>query len=294
MVIVETLHSDHWTVELGDPGNIISSCSIVDCRMRMGTATFEVAGIGGVDTRPEYRQRGYGRRVVDASLKLMRREDYLVPFLHGIQDFHNRFGFITCMTEHAFSVTTRDAERSKGNLRTRKMREADLPAITRIYNHDNAQRTGSAVRQAGRFNGFDKGSGWDIPAVTQVIIDNEDNVSDYMVYNDVQYECRASEVGGQGRELFRTILAFLARRVLLLRREHLWVNAPDDHPFAIYCRDFGMRLRTLYPRNEKAMRIIDLNACFQAILPDLSRRWDPQQRNQNLSFYTDIGRVAVG
>ena len=295
MELKETRIAEGWKLELMDSGRPLSWGSVVDCRMRIGSAVIDVGGIGGVGTLQEFRRKGYSRRVMEAALALMQRERYSISFLHGIQDFYHRFGYLTCMPEHEFYLDTRDAERAPAGAKTRKLRPGDLPSIARLYNRDNAVRTGSVVRDPRHWPGFRKGTWWTFPAGVQVVVDARSRATGYVVYDQVEDCCRVAEVGGQGEEVFAAILHFLAQRAVKLRRERVWIDAPADHPFAIYCRQFGLRLHSLYPRNERSMgRIIDFPRCMQRILPELARRWGSEERNKTLCIRTDLGEGTLG
>ena len=294
MEIKETRIEEGWKVELVDGDRSISWCLVVDCRMRVGEAVVDVGGIGEVETLREFRRKGYSRQVMEAAVALMERERYDISFLHGIQDFYHRFGYVTCMAEHEFWLDTRDAERSPGGAKSRRLKAGDLPQIARIYNRDNAARTGSAVRNPSRWQGFKKGTWWSFPAGVQVVVDGRDRVVGYVAYDDVDDCCRAAEVGGQGEAVFAAILNFLSRRAVKLRLERVWANVPADHPFAIYCREFGLRLYSLYPRNQKPMgRIIDFANCMESILPELARRWGSDERDKRLCIRTEIGEGTI-
>ena len=290
MEIRETRRGAIWKVDLFDGERSISWCSIVDRRMRIGESVVAMGGIGGVGTLPEFRRKGYSRQVMEAAMAVMGRERHGVSFLHGIQEFYHRFGYVTCMAEHELSLDTRDAERCGRGAKTRRLKTGDLPPIARLYNRDNAGRTGSAVRDPRRWRGFRKGTWWSTPAATQLVVDGRDRIIGYVVYDDVGTCCRAAEVVGRGKLVFATILDFLARRAVKLRLERVYVNVPADHPFAIYCREFGLRLHTMYPRNEKAMgRIVDFRTCIDSVIPTLARRWGRDERGLRLCIRTDIG-----
>jgi len=281
-------------VELVEGERPISWCSVVDRSLRIGKSVVVAGGIGGVGTLREFRRRGYSREVMERAVALMLREEYDISFLHGIQDFYHKFGYATCMAEHEFSLETRDAERVRGGTRVRSIKKGDIPQIARIYNRDNAERTGSAVRDPHSWKGLQLGTWWSIRAGVRVVVDRQDRVKGYVAFDDVEDCCRAGEIGGQGEEVYAAILGFLARRGVKLRREQVWVNAPADHPFAVYCREFGLRLHTLYPRNEKPMgRIINLSSCMKKIKPELKNRWGMGKRRDFLCFATDIGGVTL-
>lgn len=287
-----------WRLELAGGGaEALSWCSIVDVPMRIGGSVVLAGGIGGVGTLEAHRRKGYSRRVLETALALMRRERYAISFLHGIQDFYHKFGYITCMAEHELSVDAAAVlagPRPRGKVRLRALKKADLPALARLYNRENAGRTGSAVRDPRRFEGFRKGTWWSYRAGVRVAVDGRDRIAGYVVYDDVPQHCRASEVAGGSAAVFDALAVFLARRAKALGHERLSLFGPADHPFAVYCRRFGARLGTLYPRNEKPMgRVVDLERCLEGVLPELERRWGRQDRERALTLQTDVGRATL-
>lgn len=291
MELQEKREPGGWKVEIVREGRSISRLWIVDVRMRIGSGVVQVGGIAGVGTDRKYRNQGLARRVLEASLSLMRRERYDASFLFGIQDFYHKFGFATCMPEHNLRLETRDAERAPRKMRMRPYRKADLGAIARLYNRQNATRTGAVVRDPRTWKGVEMGSGFGVDAGVQVVVDGGNQVRGYVVYDAVKDRCRAAEVGGQGEAVFNTLLGFLARRAVELRREEVSLSIPPDHPLALHCRQFGCRVDTQYPRHAGPMgRIVAFTAFMQKLLPELNRRWEG---SEPLGIATDSGACVL-
>lgn len=294
MEMRETREESAWRVELMEGETSISRCWVVDRRLRVGRTALVTGGIGGVGTLEAHRHRGYSRQVLECAVKLMERERLELSFLHGIRDYYHRFGFVTCMAEHDFSLDIRDAERASKGAHTRSMRPGDRRRLIDLYNRDNLERTGSAMRDPKTWSGFGRGSSYWVKGGVQVVVDGSDRPIGYVVYDRIDDHCRAPEVGGQGEAVFTAILGFLARRAVRLRRERISFNLPLDHPFAVYCLDYGLQVSTLHPRNGGAMgRIVDLMACLRALLPELERRWGSQDRDLTLGLRTDLGTATL-
>lgn len=291
MELQEKREEGGWKVELVREGRSISRLWIVDVQMRIGGSVVKVGGIAGVGTDRQYRNQGLASRVLEASLALMLREGYEVSMLFGIQDFYHRFGFATCIPEHNLRLDTRDAERAPKQLRLRPYRKTDRAAIARLYNRQNEGRTGSVVRDPRTWKGIEMSSGFGVDAGIQVAVDGADRVQGYVVYDAVPGRCRAAEVGGESEKVFDTLLWFLARRAVVLRREEISLSLPPDHPFAHHCRPLGCKVDTQYPRNAGPMgRIINLQRCMEKMLPELGRRW---QGVQSLGIKTDLGACVL-
>lgn len=282
-----------WKVEIVKDECSIARLWIADRQMRIGPCPVLTAGIAGVGTDPEYRGQGLARRVLEASLELMQREGYDASMLFGIQDFYHKFGFATCFPERQLSLDTRDAERAEKQLAIRSMRPDDLPHITRLYNRDNAERTGSVVRDS-TWRGFAMGSDFGVETDTKVVLNVQGRIGGYVVCDKTLDRCRAAEVGGRTEAVFSTILHFLARRSVQLRREEISLALPIDHLFARYCQSYGCRGQTRFIRNAGPKgRITQLQPFLDKILPVLAERWGQQNRERALALTTDIGTSVL-
>jgi predicted acetyltransferase len=282
-----------WAVDLFEDGKSISRLWIADRQMRIGSSVVQLGGIAGVGTDSQYRKRGLASQVLKASLALMQREGYDASFLYGIPDFYHKFGFVTCMPQHDLELDTRAAECGEKRLTVRAVHPGDLKAIARLYNRDSAQRTASCVRDK-RWNGFPMGSNFEVPCTTRVVVDKRERVVGYIVYDDVEDRCRIAELGGQHSDVLHTLLNDMARRAVTLRREKITLSLPPDHPFALFCRDYGCRANTRYERVAGPMgRLINLRPFVEKVLPELAERWGATDRTQRLDIRTDIGHFSL-
>src|SRR6266536_1777487 len=81
--------------ELFVEGKWVSGLEIVPLTIRVGSATVRMDGIGGVETDRAQRNRGYARRLLEATVEHMRRGDAALTMLYGIRDFYPKFGYTT-------------------------------------------------------------------------------------------------------------------------------------------------------------------------------------------------------
>ncbi|MCY3736942.1 MAG: GNAT family N-acetyltransferase [Gemmatimonadaceae bacterium] len=283
-----------WKVEILHRGKSISRLWITARRMRIGAAVVRAGGIAGVGTDPAHRRRGLALRVLQRSLQMMADEGYESSLLFGIEDFYHRAGFATCMAEHGLSLAAADARRAVSPLKTRPMGPEDLPAVRRLYATANAARTASVVRGR-RWREFPMGSGFGVRGLARVVhpAGSPRRLLGYFLYDDRPDRSRLAEVAGRGAEAHAAVLRFLARRARALRLERITASVPVDHPFALYCRGFGARDETVYPRNAGPMgRIIDLQRFAAAMVPEWERRW-PADGPGGIELQTDLGAVAL-
>jgi len=80
-------------VDLLLEGRPISTCAIIPLTLRIGAATVRMDGIGMVGTLPQYRGRGYARRLLSAALAHMAAGDAALTMLYGIPNFYLQFGY---------------------------------------------------------------------------------------------------------------------------------------------------------------------------------------------------------
>jgi len=294
MELREERGNGEWKVEIVEGTRSVSQLWIIDRVMRIGSRAVKTGGIGGVGTDREYRMQGLAKQVLEGAVELMKREGYDASFLYGIQDFYHRFGYVTCMPERRLYVDTRAAERAEKRGKMRRVKKGDWPQIVRIYNRDNARRTASVVRDPRTWNRFPMGSQFGVDAEVWVAVDDGDRVKGYVAVDDVEGRVRAAELGGVGEDLFHTLLKFLASRAVRLRRQELSLSIPVDHPFALFCRNFGCRESTHFGRNGGPMgRIINLNSLMEKILPELEDRWGHEDGESGVNLATDLGSCSL-
>ncbi|HSV72679.1 MAG TPA: GNAT family N-acetyltransferase, partial [Chthonomonadales bacterium] len=136
--------------ELHVEGRCASKLWIVPRTLRIGEALVRMDGIGGVETEEECRQRGYSRRVIEASIRRMRQGDAAFSMLYGIRDFYTRFGYVTAGPEHRLRLTVAHEPRTLPEGWTaRTYSPADLPALAALYDANTADAVGAATRRAG-------------------------------------------------------------------------------------------------------------------------------------------------
>jgi hypothetical protein len=122
---------------------------IIPFTLRIGAAEVRMDGIGGVWTEKEYRNRGYSRRVLEATVVRMQQGDAALSMLYGIRDFYPKFGFATAGPDHFLQLTELAEDVSlPAGWRVRPFAAEDLPALQRLYAQSTAHAVGAAVRSA--------------------------------------------------------------------------------------------------------------------------------------------------
>jgi predicted acetyltransferase len=251
---------------------VVSTLSVIDLQMRIGDIAVRCAGIGGVRTEREYRNKGHARQLLEGSLAFMREEGYHLSALFGIPNFYTKFGFAPALTDSECRMATRDAEAASPRFAVREALAEDLPHIAQMHATRHAQRSGSIVRHPQKWGGFRLGAGWTDRVSAFVALDGE-RVIGYASYNLDPWRFGLGEIGYADATVFSTLLAEAARRAVALRVEQIPFHLPADDSFALYCRRFGCEIKITYPRWGGGMlRIIDQAGLLHLLQPLVLRR----------------------
>ncbi len=288
-------------VELRVSGEPVSWLSIIDLKMRIGSAQILVGGIGGVYTKREHRMKGYARRVIEHAIRWMREHGYPLTALFGIPNFYHKFGYAVFMAEHTLSIMTRDAESATAHFKVEPAGAGEeySESIARIYNENNALRSGTIVRDPTAWKGFRKGISWEHRPIVYVVKEG-DEVVGYVAYDPWQFgdSLSVAEVGAKEHSLrvYETIVAFLARRAIEDRFSRIVFHVPSDHPLTMLCHRYGYVLTSRHPRRADGMaRIANLRAFLEGIKGELERRLEVARGvgSTTISIKTDIGELTL-
>lgn len=136
-------------------GEPVAELEAVSFRQRFGAVVVAAEGIGGVETRPEFRRQGHMSRLLRQALAGMAQRVSVAFVSDGIEGVYEKFGFVRAVSEGRPVVPVRNVERAVGgDLGTavpgvRGGTSADLPAMIRLYNAAHTLRPFTHERPAG-------------------------------------------------------------------------------------------------------------------------------------------------
>lgn len=301
MKIDRSLRTDGvWKISLStEEEQDISRLWIHEYQMRFGTAQLKMGGIAGVGTVEEHRNKGYSRHVMEDSTAFLTENGFDVAMLFGIPDFYPKFGYATALPETWVELDAAEAQAAASTYQIRKFETGDVPTILALYAANNAERTGTPLRDGTRWKEFKMGSNFGIVADPFVILNQTDEVIGYFVCDDTKEKCILCDIGFQSRAIFETIVRFLADRAKCSGVEQIECSMPTDHPFAIFCRRYGCRTSTDNPKDRGGMmRIINQSSTLKGITGELEKRL---RRSAHLSQWsgkilisTELGQDCLG
>ena len=272
----------------------VSVLGIREYQMRFGSAQLKMGGICGVGTKEAHRNKGYSRRVMDHSTEFMTKNGFDVSMLFGIPDFYHRFGYATVLPETWVEFDTKDVQVAVSTYQIRKFDMKDAPQVLALYAANNAERTGTLVRDP--WKGFMMPGGFGMDADPFVVSNEVGQVIGYFVCgaldvirNMMEENCILCDIGFQDRRIFETVVRFFVESVDHAGVSRIRCSIPADHPFAIFCRRYGCRTNTYNPKNHLGMmRIINQSNTLERITGELEKRL---QRSTQLSEWS--GKILI-
>ena len=256
----------------------VSVLGLREYLMRFELAQLRVGGICAVSTKEGHRNKGYSRCVMEHSTEYMTDNGYDVAMLFGIPDFYHKFGYATVLPETWVEFDTKHVPAAVSSHRIRKFDMADAPQVLAIYAANNADRTGTLVRDP--WKGFMMPGGFGMDADPYVVLNEADEVIGYFVCggldvirNMMEENCILCDIGFRDRTIFESVVRFFADSADHAGVSRIRCSIPADHPFAIYCRRYGCRTYTYNPKNHLGMmRIINQSSTLKRMTGELENR----------------------
>ena len=292
-----------WISLLTENEELLSQLGLREYQMRFGAAQLKLGGIDGVGTQEEHRNKGYSRRVMEATMAYMNENGYDVSMLFGIPNFYHKFGYATAIPETYVEFDTKDVPATVPTYQIRKFQTEDAPKIVELYSANNAKRTGTPLRTEIGWKEFTRRGG--IVPDPYVVLNEDNEVIGYFVCDGdnakkdmIEQNCTLVDIGFQDRTIFETIVHFLAHSVEYISAERIRCAIPADHPFAIFCRRYGCRTNTYTPKDHMGMmQIINQSSTLEKITGELKKRLqrdaDLSQWSGKILISTDLGQDCL-
>lgn len=292
-------------------GQEVSWCWIVPLTIRIGAATVRMDGIGGVETVPEHRMKGYSRRVLTRAVEEMRAGDAGISMLYGISNYYHRFDYVTAGPEYALFVPgAASGVDIPPGWTLREFGPQDLPAVRRIYDESTLSATGAAVRTpeshvwqkllevpgnyprdecwvavspSGQVEGYAWRARWCWP-VREVL---EREFPNTLPFGEVI----ASSPGAAD-----ALLAWCRQRAKEEGKEEALLMAPPDSAIGNAARYIDCRMVQLYSANGGSMiRLLDTKRLLLALQPELQRRVQRTAWSERcvLTVCTELGEATL-
>jgi predicted acetyltransferase len=266
--------------------------------MRVGHAVIRAGAIGYVATDPAFRGRGLAAKLLDEwTAELTARGEHL-SFLTGIPGFYERFGYAIAFAndEHDAPalLVVRTTLESPPGLVARPLEDGDIAAVARLYDKENAGRTGTIVRSRAYWSWLLAGllDSGRVRREDMLVVEAPESRNRVQAYvlarRPADGRVEVVEAAASTPDAAIAVLAALRGGVVELK-------LPLDHPVMHAAIRLGATVHG-YSFGTYA-RILDLAGLFDAIAAELRQRLRAAggaARHGTVRFVTDIGSVEVG
>jgi hypothetical protein len=271
-------------------------------RQRFGATTVNAEGIGGVETRPQFRRQGHMSKLLVQTLAGMASRVDVAFVSDGIEGVYEKFGFVTSLAEgrlvvpirHVEHMATSRASFSAGNIRSASV--DDLPAIIGLYNTAHAQRPWTHERHAG-WNRLIPQETWR-PGSATLVLEADGVVRGYAILQGQAFGHSAprvvvDELAAQDADAAHRLLVEIANRCWQMRLETFWVCEPLDSLVGQVARRAGCTYKQTFPPSGGMMAaVLNRSSLLQALEPELRRRWGQYSGEEQAGAH-DIAFAAL-
>jgi GNAT superfamily N-acetyltransferase len=269
-----------WKVE-GE--EYVGGLNVVFFRQRIGGVAVPSAGIGGVETVPAYRRRGYAHKLVTRALASIRQRVPAVYLSDAISGLYERYGFVNCLAGSCLELEVRDVERILSGAATpvQSFLKADLPLATlaemiALYNRAHALRSWTHERQA-TWNQLYETELWK-PGSEILVVERGGRLAGYAILREQFYGRTPSslvvdELTVRDVEVAHTLLGQIAARCWKLRLSSFQVREPPDSTTGRAAIQIGCTVHRTYASGRGWMgAILDREGLLSLLEPELRRR----------------------
>jgi len=260
----------------------VSDLNLVSFRQRFGAVSIPAEGIGGVQTLPAFRRRGYVRMLLERAIAGVATRVPIVFVSDAIEDLYETFGCVTCLAEGYLSIHLRNLDHMANRTtvaspgRMRSFSHADLPVMVALYNQVHAQRPWTHERHAA-WNHLNDTQIWQ-PGSEVIILERDQQLAGYAILKEPQFghvreSLTVDELAAADVDAAQALLAELGARCSSLRLSEFWVREPRDSAVGQAAQRIGGTYHQTFPRSGGMMgKILDRQQLLHLLEPELRRR----------------------
>ncbi|MGQ9488722.1 MAG: GNAT family N-acetyltransferase [Armatimonadota bacterium] len=311
VIVISQEQSGAKCVTLTVDGENASWCWIVPFSIRVGCAIVRMDGIGGVETKPEHRLKGYASRVLWQAIEEMSTGDATITMLYGIRDFYHRFGYVTAGPEYwLFLYNLQSQSPLPAGWSVREFTVRDLPAVQRVYEEATALSTGAVVRsvQSQIWQKLSESPGSYPQDECWVVVSPSAELQGYLwrarwcwsVHLVLEREFPDALCFGEAIALTPVaadaLLAFCRQRGREEGKQEVLLPVPPDSVLAHAARYTDCRKVQAYNANGGSMvRVLNVGRLLKALEPELSRQvhMAGEAATRWLTIRTELGEASL-
>lgn len=246
---------------------IVTIWGVFEITLRIGLSRIKVAGVDCVYTRPGFRKRGLMRRTAASSLEAKYGSGYDLSLLNGIESFFDKYCYVPAWPQSEFYIKVQDLPQSRQCLRLVEFTPAHREDLAQIYNRQNTELSGTAVRPT--YQGFK----WPGEYHGYLWMDSQGNPAGYVIGRFKCLTSRCTEIVDAAGKPEQVLLALAT-----LAEKHkydlvFFLRLPFNSSLARTLRRLNSHVTSIYKKTDGCMvRIVNLNSLMRKLSPEFSRR----------------------
>jgi len=280
---------NYWLIWLED--TIIGATQIFAFPIRIGIATLQLGGIGGVCTLPAFRRQGYNEALLNHCLAQMQQLGHDLSLLGGIPDYYHRFGYAVVMPTWQIKFSSQQLLKFSPTHDIRKITPEDLPGLQHLFEQEFSGVDGTHVRTREFWQYHFKLN----PII--YIAENQAKQPVGYIWLETRDQIRIKEAAAETVVAATSLLQFVAREAQPRFQAEISGNLHPEQPFVRFLQprcDFS--ITTQHRSNGGWMaRVMNLIPAFQKLAPELSVRLQKSNAKMhlNVGFRTDLGDLVL-
>lgn len=232
---------------------------------------------------------------MEASHRFLREQGCSIALMNAIPGFYHRFGYDVVFPVYRLFVETDRLLQTRKQHGVRRVRVDDQPALVKLYNQCNRNRTGTLIRPEDWR--FDSLVNYGRPAGTLLLAeDNRGRVTGYALCRPRGDRYFVQELNGRSEAAFESLANAIGTRSRRAGFERVHFRMPLDHPFGVFCSRLGCEWEVQYHINAEDMgRVLDLPRFLMELRSELGSRLRNSMwiENADLWFVTDCGAAGL-
>jgi predicted acetyltransferase len=259
----------------------ISMLDIRTFEQRFGAIAIRMEGIGGVETHPKFRRRGWMSKLLVRALSGVAERVHVAAIGDAIPGVYEKHGFTNCLAERelrvdAHEVAALNEVQADDRRKPRPLVEADLPGIVALYNEAHAQRSWTH-RRSRDWNKLVPEATWS-PGSTGMVLESYDVIMGYAIFTRPLYghrkpELRVDEMAARDQASARLLISAIAELSLQAQQSQFTVGEPLDSVVGRTLKALGCSLCETHLRSGGMMaRMLHRGPLLRALEPELRRR----------------------
>ncbi|WFR64381.1 GNAT family N-acetyltransferase [Paenibacillus amylolyticus] len=220
---------DIWGVY--EDGQLGAKLHIIPFQTYIHGRSFEMGGIAGVATWPEYRRKGWVAGLLKHALEEMNRNKQSISFLHPFSfGFYRKYGWETYVEFKRYKVPTAHLPSKKAIPGTIRRGDPGLSTLKEVYSAYAERYNGTLIRDDARWENSVLVNG---SSQKVVYYDEADTAQGYLLYEVKENKFTIKEIIHLNEEARQGLWTFIANHDSMIQEVTLQAPASDTLAFQL-------------------------------------------------------------